>query len=202
MRLISRGADGSRSKSNSVCRLSAMMCVFLVQMVLLGFVIHISTFYPPHPPTAPFSLLSSPLLSTPPIPSLRPLSFTLFAFSIFFSPQKVLTSDQTCVDVVKYQQSHLSNTWSCDLVKCHQRHMLTGEFHGRAVVAYVWESKVEQETPRLQSTWLLQYCTWKQHLWMKCWDRVLFYLHSIINRRDQFWLCMNVLFMCTIVVHN
>lgn len=55
--LISRGADGPRGKFNSMCGLSAMMCVFSVQMVQLGFVIHILTFHftPPAPSITPSS---------------------------------------------------------------------------------------------------------------------------------------------------
>lgn len=80
-RLISRGADGPRGKFNSMCGLSAMMCVFSVQMVQLGFVIHILTFHftPPPPP------LLSPSLP-PPTPTLflslsGSLTFLFFSFS-------------------------------------------------------------------------------------------------------------------------
>lgn len=73
--LISRGADGPRGKFNSMRGLSAMMCVFSVQMVQLGFVIHILTFHftPPHPPSLP-----------PPTPALF-LSLSGSLASLFFS---------------------------------------------------------------------------------------------------------------------
>lgn len=73
-----------------MCRLSTMMCVFSVQMALLGSVIHISTFLLLH---------SSPSLPS----SSRPLSFTRFFF--FFS--LVLYWVNECW---YGSQTHLSNT--------------------------------------------------------------------------------------------
>lgn len=83
MRLISRGADGPRGKFNSMCGLFAMMCVFSVQMVQLGFVIHILTFH--------FTLLLLPRLP----PSLPPPTPALF-LSLFGSLASLFFSFSLC----------------------------------------------------------------------------------------------------------
>lgn len=82
MRLILRGADGSCSESNSAPQLSTTMSVFSVQMVQLGFAIHISAYYSPFP---------------------HPLSFT-FTQTFFPFLAQSLATKQISVDVEKYHK--------------------------------------------------------------------------------------------------
>lgn len=88
--LISRGADGPRGKFNSMCGLSAMMCVFSVQMVQLGFVIHILTFHFTPPRTLHHSLLRHP-------PSFsRSLAASRLSFSRFLFAKSLTTECTVC----------------------------------------------------------------------------------------------------------
>lgn len=130
MRLISRGADGPRGKFNSMCGLSAMMCVFLgpdgAARVCNSY-FNISL----HPPSSfPYSLHHSLLRHLPSFsrsPAASRFSFSCFLFA------KSLTTENTDYVCVKCTQdfmcsigTHLSNMRSFNLVKCHRCNTLTG----------------------------------------------------------------------------